>query len=117
MFYDAHRPDTDCYVGIHLLAQQMFSHDCTGMAFVLDAARKKYLRIYATGSPFSEKEKLKARGYKWNPGDNGRPKAWYIDVPTDAAKSELDFLVDTGCRTTEEFVFDARDRFSARIGK
>lgn len=116
MFYDAHRPDTDCYVGIHLLASQI-APGRTGMACVLDAARKRYARLFAVGSPFSEKEKLKARGYRWNPGDNGQPKAWYIDVSEEAAEAERAWIASEARGNLVEHSFDARTRFSARIGK
>ena len=37
--------------------------------------------LAAKGSPFETKDVLRNRGYRWNPGDNGKWKAWYVDVP------------------------------------
>ncbi len=49
-------------------------------------------RIWAENSPFDMKEKLKARGYRWSDGTDGRAKSWWRDVPGDLAEEELAFL-------------------------
>ncbi len=59
---------------------------------LLDKAREKEYRIWAQGSPFDAKDILKARGYRWNTGDNNQPRSWYIDVPGDTLKDELFYL-------------------------
>ena len=35
---------------------------------------------------------MKARGYRWNGDDNGKPRAWFVDVLDDQKDSELDYL-------------------------
>ena len=62
---------------------------------------------------------LKARGYKWNPGGNGRPKSWYIEVPEDAIDSERNWLeaevfAGNGSSIVVERL-DARTRYTDRV--
>ena len=42
--------------------------------------------------PLSIKKKLKARGYRWSGGGDGRPKAWWTEVDEDDLAAELRFL-------------------------
>ena len=46
----------------------------------IDRARLPTWRLWAIGSPFETKDVLKARGYRWNGGEDGRPKSWFIDL-------------------------------------
>lgn len=48
--------------------------------------------VWAEGSPFEFKDQLKSRGYRWNGEENGRPRAWYIDVTDEQREAELAFL-------------------------
>lgn len=93
-FFDGHRAINDCLAGIHLLAQPLPGAEWPAFAQLLQTAREVSARIYATGSPFETKDVLRQRGYRWNPGDNGKPKAWYIDVDEGAKDAELDWLSD-----------------------
>jgi len=36
--------------------------------------------IFAENSPFDMKDHLKARGYRWSDGSDGRPKSWRIEI-------------------------------------
>ena len=60
---------------------------------------------------------LKARGYRWDDGSGGAPRAWYVDVADADKDSELGFLLreiyqrDVELRPTK---IDAYDRFSER---
>jgi DNA polymerase-3 subunit epsilon len=118
MFFAAHRAETDCLALIHLLATP-FPDGLLPMALLLESARRRTIRIWATGAAFEKKELLKARHYLWNSGENGRPKAWYRDLPEPEAAAELNWLRDQvyGGRgnlwTTE--TYDARRRFSSRV--
>ena len=38
------------------------------------------------------KDVLKRRGYRWNSGNNGRPKAWWTEIDEEALDVELRFL-------------------------
>jgi DNA polymerase-3 subunit epsilon len=59
---------------------------------LLASARKALLRIWAESDPFDMKDALKARGYRWNDGTNGRPKSWWVEVAEEAGEAELTFL-------------------------
>ena len=48
---------------------------------LLDNARVKTIRVWAEQSSFERKDPPKSRGYFWNDGTDGRPKAWWTDVP------------------------------------
>lgn len=92
-FYDAHRAEMDCLVGVHILTQTLpISKDLAFKALLNNALQKSYI-IWAVNAPFSSKDILKARGYKWNDGNNRKPKAWYIEVVDDQARDlEQEFL-------------------------
>ena len=49
-------------------------------------------RIWAVGAPFDSKDILRARGYRWNDGNEGRYKAWYGDVSLADYEEECQFL-------------------------
>lgn len=118
MFYDGHRADADCYAGLHLLSTVLPS-GMRALACVLGAARVSHVRIYATGAPFETKEMLKARGYRWRPGDGDQSRAWYRDVIAgDAVVAEREWLA-TNVLVSEPMSvqFTARQRFSSRIGR
>lgn len=117
-FYGGHRAINDCLAGLHVLAQPLPELGGTGFARLVQNARAKEVRIYATGSPFETKDILRQRGYRWNTGDNGKPKAWYIDVAQDATDAEMAWLRDNvfhrdvNLPTTPITPFN---RFSSRI--
>ena len=90
-FYDAHRAIDDCRVGIHVLASRGPS-GALPFAQLLESARRPTCRIWAVGSPFDSKDRLKASGYRWSDGADGRPKAWYTDVTESDVERELAWL-------------------------
>ncbi|MFH7813273.1 hypothetical protein ACH0C8_15255, partial [Acetobacter lovaniensis] len=73
--------------------------------------------IWVENAPFDLKDKLKARGYRWNDGTDGRPKAWFTEVPQAQKEDEQHFLKteiylrEVALLTRE---ITAWDRFSAR---
>nr|WP_243444409.1 hypothetical protein [Acetobacter persici] len=76
------------------------------------------MRIWATQAPFESKETLKARGYRWNDGMDGRPKAWFIDLPPEKREEEEAFLRDEIYRRDAELTVStikATDRFTSRV--
>ena len=93
LFFGAHTAEADCQAVIHLLATPFESGDLP-MKLLLEASRQKSLRVWATGAPFDKKDLLKARHYQWSPGDDGRPKAWFRDVPEAEGAAEQDWLRD-----------------------
>ena len=91
-FYDRHRAANDCLAAVEILSRVLPRSGVTGIASLLVQARQTTWRIWAANSPFELKDTLKARGYHWNGGDNGRPRAWYVDVSETQKGAELDYL-------------------------
>jgi DNA polymerase III subunit epsilon len=117
-FYDAHRAATDCHAGIELLSKPLPQSGNLALQTLLDEARKPTCRVWAENAPFDFKDMLKAKGYRWNDGNDGRPKSWYCDIPEVNLEVELAYLreeifqqeVDTPVVRISAF-----DRFSVRV--
>ncbi len=90
-FFDGHRAQNDCLAGLEILGRPLKSGR-TALAHMLETARKPSWRIWAERSPFEQKDRLKARGYRWNGEEGPAPKAWYIDVDDAERQAELDYL-------------------------
>ena len=76
------------------------------------------IKLRATGSPFDSKDKLKARGYRWD----GEGKVWYCNLGSEAALAdELAWLKAEvyGARRAQVEVegLDALTRYSQRTGR
>ncbi len=117
-FHRSHRAVDDCHALLEILAHTMSGTARTALSLLLENARRKTIRIWAEQAPFDLKDELKKRGYRWSPGDEGRPKAWYIDVDEAGRDDEITYLrksiylqdVDLFTQT-----LSALDRFSVRI--
>ncbi len=112
-FHEAHRAVDDCHVGVHLLANAV-ADSRTALSFLLASARKFTYRVWAVGSEFMAKDKLKARGYEWSPAETGR-KCWFRDVHADEVEEELIFARDIASATPTVQKFNAIDRYSRRV--
>jgi DNA polymerase-3 subunit epsilon len=116
-FHEGHRAVHDCRAGIELLSRALPRSGRRGLDVLLESARAPRWRIRAVGAPFELRQALKIRGYRWDPGEDGRPRAWFVDVADGAVDSERDFLrreiyrrdVDVDARR-----LDAYDRYSDR---
>jgi DNA polymerase III subunit epsilon len=91
-FHQAHRAIDDCRALIEILASDLPNLSRSGLAVLLERARRKTMRIWAEQSPFELKDELKKRGYHWNDGADGRPRSWYIDVDEASQATEIEFL-------------------------
>lgn len=92
-FFDAHRADADCLALLHVLARP-FADGTVPLARLLESARRKTVRLYATEAPFDKKDLLKGRRYRWSNGEEGRRKAWYRDFNEDQVEAEYSWLAD-----------------------
>jgi DNA polymerase-3 subunit epsilon len=118
MFHRSHRAVDDCHALLEILAHTISGIERTALSLLLENARRKTIRIWAEQAPFDLKDELKKRGYRWSPGDEGRPKAWYIDIDEANRDDEIAFLrnsiylgdVDLFVQT-----LSALDRFSIRM--
>jgi DNA polymerase III subunit epsilon len=91
-FHQGHRAVEDCHAVLEVLAKPLPSEAGLPFGHLLASARKSLLRIWAEGSPFDMKDLLKARGYRWNDGTDGRPKSWWVEVDEEDGEAEITFL-------------------------
>lgn len=114
-FFEGHRAVEDCHAGVHLLAQPLAGTPASVITRMLDGARRTEMRLWAVGSPFETKDKLRARGYRWN----ATKRVWWRDVPTPECDDEKAWLRSEvyGGRmpTLPEQALDARTRYSTRL--
>ena len=92
LFHDGHRADEDCRALLEILSRPLPSTGEVGLKRLLDTARKPTMRVWAENAPFDFKDILKARGYRWNDGSDGRPRSWWTDLHPEGLEGELAFL-------------------------
>jgi DNA polymerase-3 subunit epsilon len=117
LFFNGHRAVHDCRAGIEVLGRTLPRSGRTGLAALLESAKQPQWRVWATGAPYYKRGILKARGYRWNDGFDGRPKAWHVDVEGGTLENERQFLrheiygkdLDIDARSNTAF-----DRYSVR---
>lgn len=118
LFHDGHRAVEDCRALLEILTKPLPRSGELGLKRLLDTARKATVRVWAENSPFDCKDVLRSRGYRWNPGDDGRPRCWWRDVVEDEAEGELEFLRREIYRRDADIPtvrITAFDRFSERV--
>jgi DNA polymerase-3 subunit epsilon len=115
-FYDAHRAQVDCHALLQVLASPLADGQ-TGLARLLAGADQTRYKLRATGAPFESKDKLKARGYRWD----GEGRVWWCSLASDV-------LLDAECEWLRDEVYgrrsarvqlealDSRVQYSARSG-
>jgi DNA polymerase III subunit epsilon len=117
LFHDAHRALDDRHAVLAILARDIPGTGQSGLALLLDHARRPQYRIWVIDAPFALKDVLKQRGYRWNDGADGRPRSWYVDV--DAHDTELEYLRKEICQRPDVDIVSrtitSLDRFSSRI--
>lgn len=117
-FHHGHRAADDCRAGIDLLARKLPVSGRRALDVLLESSRAPRWRIRAVGAPYALRETLKRRGYRWDPGEDGRPRAWFVDVAGDALDAEREFvrreIYRRGDLDIEARRIDAYDRYSDR---
>lgn len=116
-FFDGHRAVDDCMAVLELLSRPLRTSGALTLGVLLEAARGKTCRIWAENSPYESKDVLKARGYRWNGENDGKPRSWYFDATEAALESELAFLRSEIFSPNAQLRVDyitAVDRFSDR---
>ena len=117
-FFDDHRALADCQAVLHLLTLDLPKSGRLIFKTLLETARRPSIRLWAIGAPFDAKDLLKARGYAWSPGADGRPRAWFVDVDEGDLKPERAFLCENvygGDPRFQEVKIDYNNRFSDRV--
>jgi DNA polymerase-3 subunit epsilon len=90
VFFDGHRAEIDCQVGIHVLASDWHGDGRTALSALLESSRRVGARLWATGSPFEAKDMLKARGYRFD----GKRRVWHRDMSAEKLDDERRWLAD-----------------------
>lgn len=75
-----------------MLAATAPGQDLTGFQHLLRSADQTRVRIFAEQAPFDQKDRLKQRGYRWNVGQNGRPRCWWTEIAEADVAAEIAFL-------------------------
>ncbi|MBZ9791000.1 3'-5' exonuclease [Rhizobium sp. 3T7] len=91
-FHEGHRAVDDCFALLEVLAQDEGEPGQTPFSELYETSQRSRIRIFAENSPFDMKDHLKARGYRWSDGSDGRPKSWWIELAEDAIDDELRYL-------------------------
>lgn len=117
-FYERHRALSDAQALAALLDSPLPKSDTPALLALLDAARRTSWQVWAIDSPFPKKDVLKGRGYRWNSGEDGRPKSWWIAVEnTEKRDAELAWLRTDIYRDDRKLLVEpvtAFDRFGLR---
>jgi len=117
-FYEGHRATIDCMAGIELLSRQLPSGERV-LKRLLDNSGRTDVRLWAERAPFTKKDELRQRGYRWSPGGKGIRKAWYKDLPEDQVDAEMRYLNQAVYPRVVEVLpmdrFDAKLRYSRRV--
>lgn len=90
-FHEGHRAVDDCFALLEILDRQKTDEE-SPFGELYRASQQSRVRIFAEHSPFDMKDHLKARGYRWSDGSDGRPKSWWIEVDEDNLNDELRYL-------------------------
>lgn len=117
-FFDAHRASDDCLATLEILSKTLPKAGILAFASLLKNARETTYRVWAENSPFDFKDLLKGRGYRWNSGNDGHPKSWYLDINTANLESELAYLKKDIYQSEQDIVvtkLTAFDRYSVRV--
>ncbi len=91
-FHDGHRAVDDCFALLEVLDRSPDDGASTPFAELYAASQRSRVRIFAENSPFDLKDHLKARGYRWSDGSEGRLKSWWIEVEEQDLSGELRYL-------------------------
>jgi len=121
-FYDAHRAQVDCHALLRVLSSPLKNDNqessMTGLLQLFKASENARTIVKAFGSPFETKDKLKARGYRWD----AEARVWFTAVKSaEALDAEAEWLksevyAGRSARIGLE-TQDARVQFSSRSGK
>jgi len=118
-FFEGHRATIDCQAGIEILSRPLFKTGELALKRLIDNAQRTDFRLWAESAPFDKKDQLKKKGYRWSPGENGKRKAWYLDLPEDDLENEMIYLnTNIYTRAVDILPMDrinAKLRYSTRI--
>jgi len=96
LFHEGHRARADVDMLLALLARTAPDAPEGILSLLLASARTPSWRVHAVDLAIDRKDFASARGYRWNDGKFGTPRAWWIETRDE--KAERDFLAGLGCR-------------------
>lgn len=116
-WFEGHRALDDCYALHEILEMPLPKTHRITFTVLLEAAFRESRRVWAIGTPYQVKDRLKARGYRWSSGQDGKYRAWHKDVDPADVEAELCFLEDLDFPEIAPLVTaqDAYIRFSDRL--
>lgn len=91
-FHEAHRAEADCLALLEVLQRPLPVSGRLGLSWLLESQRQPSYRIWATGSPFDNKDNLKALGYRWD----GNAKCWNLLTTYERLEEDLATLKEAG---------------------
>ena len=91
-FHEGHRATDDCHALLEVLARPSSEDGRQPFTSLLRSSEQSRVQIFAENSPFDMKDHLKARGYRWSDGSDGRAKAWWIELADDRYDDEIRYL-------------------------
>ncbi|MGO7021341.1 3'-5' exonuclease [Rhizobium leguminosarum] len=90
-FHEGHRAVDDCHALLEILDREQHDGE-SPFTELYRASQRSRIRVFAEHSPFEMKDHLKARGYRWSDGSDGRLKSWWIEVGEEDLNDELSYL-------------------------
>ncbi|ANI79263.1 3'-5' exonuclease [Sphingobium sp. EP60837] len=87
-FYEGHRAENDILALLYLLAQG-FADGETILTKLIACSEKPTYRVNAIDAPFDAKDRLKARGYRWD----GALRFWWKEIPECDREAEQFWLL------------------------
>ena len=91
-FHRGHRAIDDCHALLEVPAAPLPDDSSPALSHLLSSSRRARVRIWAEYAPFDQKDVLRRRGYRWNGGGDGRPKAWWTEIDEEHLAAEPRFL-------------------------
>jgi DNA polymerase-3 subunit epsilon len=88
-FYEGHRAQNDILAVLYLMAHDL-DDGRTVLSHLLEASAQDSFRVNAIDAPFESKDRLKARGYRWN----AAMRHWSKDIPASEADDERTWLLE-----------------------
>lgn len=110
-FYDAQRAATSVNALLHLLDHRLDTGGTVMRELLKSAARPSWI-IDAAGAPSSAKDRLSARGYRWDP----QLAVWSLSVPGPKIVEEQDWIaghVYAGQRKARARMITWKERYSS----
>jgi len=116
-FHEAHRAEADCLALLEVLQFPLPVSGITGLMHLLSGQQNPSYRVWARNSPFDNKDRLKARGYRWEANE----KCWFLETTESTLQSDLAALKQDGYNGKPAKIdiekLDSRVRFSSRGGE